>query len=343
MSYLILGSSLQKHESVLNEYKEFCLKDNVYKYLTHSEVSLILRRGILPPTFNELTLINLFQYLDKYVPKYITSFHNTSKNTAKLRIGIDDFCEITGIPFQGNLKNHYMHIQRHIEHIIMKHLNILCCVEYKLIIRKCKIDFDFLEDNTLKDALTRFDDTKKWYDRIIKEYMVKKQKWNSDILKYKGKLQNIFYDDDLKHEFYEYLMRNGKLESFKNVIDNSNEKSITTNDVKRYKYDKTHFICWLIRFKEEKVLYLMKSKPKRIGLQKLFNTEFCQITQLSNLRKRLLTRNSDLRYYVIDIIIKYDTSKHCSGNISFYDTRSCCWRTTKRQIVHMNPQCVECE
>ena len=68
---MYIGEHVDSHESLENEYKEFCIKTNIFDYYTTEELNFIINTGILPSTFNNLILDNLQTYFDIYIPPYI--------------------------------------------------------------------------------------------------------------------------------------------------------------------------------------------------------------------------------------------------------------------------------
>ena len=98
---MFLGYHNNQNETIDTEYKEFCIKNNIFNFYSSDEIEKIIYTGIIDnhTTFNELIISNLQLYFDLYIPKYASSFCNTDVKNGSLHIGINDFGEITGIPF----------------------------------------------------------------------------------------------------------------------------------------------------------------------------------------------------------------------------------------------------
>jgi len=288
--------------------------------------------------------MNLKKYIREYVPKYICSFHNTkvtSRNLKhkKLRIGVDDYGEITGIPYIGNLFENHENIVEEVENIIDLNINKVCeCMSYEVKLQKCKIDKDLLDDSGLDISLNDYDKMKRKYEIDMINYIHKKRKWDKDIIKYKGKLRNLFLDVELRGEFLMYLHENG-LHEYCTFINNSCKINYTTADIKKYKYNNNHLIYWCIEFKENKVYELMNNKPIKPLSMKLFNTEYCQMTQLSNVRKRLIKNNENMNYSVLDIIVKKNDMECSCDEMLYYDEVNSTWKNMSRVMIDGIPRC----
>jgi hypothetical protein len=115
MNY-ILGNYIGFDESKYNEFKEFSLKFDPIKYLETEEIKEIVETGIISDNFNDIMLMNIDHYFKFYLPKYISAFGNVRKEDdddilpehASFYIGVNDFGEITGIPFIGEIDEDHL-------------------------------------------------------------------------------------------------------------------------------------------------------------------------------------------------------------------------------------------
>ena len=87
---MIVGDTVEEDECETIEYKEFCLKKDLYKYFTDEQI----RSFNYTPELNEVIIENLEHYIKYYLPKYIATFSTTNIKEAKLFIGISDNNEI---------------------------------------------------------------------------------------------------------------------------------------------------------------------------------------------------------------------------------------------------------
>ena len=100
---MYLGEQMKECETLQNEYKEFCIKTNIYNYYTQEELDDIIKTGKLTKQFNNMILDNLKLYCDIYVPKYASAFTNSRIKNGNIQIGVNDHGEVTGIPYNGEL------------------------------------------------------------------------------------------------------------------------------------------------------------------------------------------------------------------------------------------------
>ena len=99
-------------EDILNEYKEFFLKE----YLTINEINL-LQKSIINDKINNNIYNSILYYIDKFFLKYLISMTNIdkkylntieNKNFCNFYIGVSDDGNITGIPINVNLIDNLM-------------------------------------------------------------------------------------------------------------------------------------------------------------------------------------------------------------------------------------------
>ena len=106
-----LGNFFGSRENLHNEFKEFCIRSEICPdLLSTNDIKQILIKGI-PKTKNDCIIISNFNllvinsiqsYIEWYLPKYFCAFLN-AQIKGNIYIGIDDYGEITGIPFAGDL------------------------------------------------------------------------------------------------------------------------------------------------------------------------------------------------------------------------------------------------
>ena len=103
---MILGDYIGFDESKLIEFKEFILKIDPTSFFENEDIKNMVCTGKVLPNFNDIIMHNLIHYFKFYLPKYISAFGNMrdSSESGNIYIGINDFGEITGIPFIGNLE-----------------------------------------------------------------------------------------------------------------------------------------------------------------------------------------------------------------------------------------------
>lgn len=328
---LCLGSYMKHGENLHTEYKEFCIKENIYKFFDESQVSNLVRNGTMPRKFNQMVLYNLCKYVDIYLAKYASSFHNTKLETdrpLRFMIGISDSSEITGIPYTSDMREDHTFLQSYITNNLKDNLTNQCCITFNLKIKQCKIDSSILDDSDLEYALLKQDSQYNWYMTKYRKYNKKRKQWVKLVLKYKGKLQSVLEDSMCRQEFVQYLKERNLLDRYMWYL--KIKYQIDVDNIKNDKKDPTSFVYWLIKYKDEKVDELMANKPRPPPLPRIHNVEYEASTKMSCLRKRLLQHNKKLRYYVM--VIELNKNHKCEECIKYCDPRKNHWREVRRSL-----------
>lgn len=337
----LLGDVLEHHESLDVEYKEFCFKTNLFEYYSKNDLRSMIKDTVLLTGFNELIIENIKKYIEYYVPRYISAFHNSKHaDEYNLFVGINDFNEITGIPFNGNLLMYNMFFNSYVENVMKSNVQERCCVSVKFETHKSTIDDDILNDDYLEDILDKYDEEDKVYRTAYSDYIIQRKEWIKQMYFYKGKLQDLMNNPNIKMEFVKYLEGKNLLKSFPEVFWKHHE--IPSDSIKYVKKSPTHLIYWLIQFKDENVNYLMERKPVEPQIPKILNIEYCLLTKMTLLRKRMVRRG--VSYFTI--LMTFKCNKSCCNMVSFKDPRTRMYRTLRRYICQVSdtPKCTDvCE
>lgn len=334
---MLLGDIMNHHEFVNVEYKEFCIKTNLYEEYTHKEMKEFITSSLWLTDFNELIIKNIKRYIYMYVPKYMSAFHNCNEKNSDyhLFIGINDHSEITGIPFKGNLRMYTMYFKTCIDKAIKKCIPNRCCMSCDFTILKNGIDVDILNDN-INEVLLINETKQKQYKDAYAVYTEAKKKWINDILIYKGCLENLINNVTIKLDFVKFLESKNLLTSFPEVF--KKKHVIPSKHVKNIKNNPTNLVHWLIKFKDEKVTLLQTQKPIEPILPKCINVYNSLLTQLSPLRKRLVDKGAS--YYTI--MVTFVCSDNCSEEVWYKDKRTNDCRALKRVIGQSGtPECID--
>ena len=240
MKFLCLGSYMKHGENLHTEYKEFCMKENIYKFFDETQVSNLVRNGMMPRKFNQMVLYNVCKYVDMYVAKYASSFHNTSLDTDKpfrFMIGISDASEITGIPYTSDMKEEQSFLHGYIASCLEDNLTNKCCITFNLKIKECAVDTSLLDDDDLEFALMKQDSQSNWYMTKHRKYTKKRKQWVKLVLKYKGKLQSVLDDSTCRQEFIQYLKERDLFNRYICYLNSDYE--IDVDNIKNDKKDKS--------------------------------------------------------------------------------------------------------
>ena len=333
----VLGSFLNQNEQLHVEYKEFCFKINIYKYYSKVELYLLINSGKFLPNFNDVILSNFKKYFDIYVPRYSCSFHNTyTKKKQIIYIGVNDFNEITGIPFEGDLVKYKDSFEKYSNELLTTHMSNKCCLNIKILIEKCEIDEDILSDDHISEQMSEYFEQKKEYDQKLQSYVKNKEKWIQEMYFYKGKLQSVVNHEHVRSDFIQYLKNNNVYEKFPEIT--NGDLVIESDEVKYHRNDEKKLIYWIILYKDSKVKQLIKRKPKEPNVPKTVNFDYCVVTKLTHLRKRFHSQN--INFYIMKIMV--EQKMKCSNILKYKDSRTGNWRKMKRFLLDKDhPQCID--
>lgn len=315
-------------ESLEVEFKEFCLNEIE---IDNKKINEIVNSGKVSSKdiFDQDIYKNIKYYFYKYIPKYISSFINANIN-GELIFGVNDYGEITGIPFFGSKEE----LEKYI-----KEINIDKLVRYQgeksyeitFEIKKLKIDINFLENTSDKMIVEYYKNVKK-RNLIIKKYKNDHLKWINKMDKYTCKLSILL--STKRDEFKEFLTLHSP-EHLNYKIKESEMKNIN-----HLKIDPSHYIFWLMKFKDEILTKIKKLKPKMpdMTLVKIINGPSYMYKHLSNLRYKLVESNKDINYFIINIKINLLDDKNCSA-ILYYDIHKKIWIEKVRKLYNEIPMC----
>ena len=301
---LILGDQhLFIEESLEVEFKEFCLNEinishnDLYNIVTYGKIN---NKNI----FNEHILNTINYYFYKYVPKYISAFINSNIN-GNLIFGVNDYGEITGIPFFGNKKDlenfvYNIDFSKYLKNFNKKNHII------NINVKKISIDNNYLSNISDKLLQEYYKNIKEKND-LINKYKKDRIKWINNLNEYTCKLRTLI--ESKKDDFDKYLKIHAP--HMLNYIIKENEMK----NISHLKTDPTHYIYWLMLFKEENLLKIKKNKPEVPNISKIYNSPQYLFTHLTNLRYKLLNSNRDINYFIIHISIKINFK---NNNIIYY-------------------------
>ena len=323
----VLSDYVSMQEDVNTEYKEFCLKTYIYKIYSKNEINEMIRTGKVLGNFNDVILTNIYTYMDIYIGRYTSSFHNSPGEISHLWIGINDYNEITGIPYNGDLRRHTSDIQAYINKELIKNVDH-CCHKVSMSIHECIIDKLLIDNSNYNEYEKEY----KRYNNEYKAYVVKKKEWIYNIRRYKGKLIDVLKDEKYHNEFSSFMTNIGLTHMIPNI-----NTILIEKDIRMYKTNPNYIIYWIIRFKEDSFAKLLPLKPKPPIVPKILNANFCLFTKLTCLRKRFTMHQ--MRYFMIHII--YRKHVDCSFQVSYFDKRSKIRRQLTRVYGEDGPSCID--
>ena len=293
---MILGQQLKTSESLNTEYKEFCIKTNVFNYFTICDIKYIIKTGLLNTDFNNIIDDNLQKYFDVYVPKYASAFYNSNIHNGTIKIGVNDYNEITGIPYIGNIS--HSHVQQMVKSSL-QYISSDVSSNINVNIHPLKIQKELLND--ISDLLVdKMKSQRNTFNILQQDYYKKRKIWINEVYKFSVKLSDIIRKPHTQQMFFNWLKSEHCL--IRDKCHSVNPDDIDKMKHKRqYIHDTNHVIYWIVKFKDEMMTKVQLKKPDAPTNQKIFNGYVYLITHLSDLRKKFVDNNTNINFYMISI------------------------------------------
>lgn len=317
------------------EFKEFYLKVSPDFLLSEEAIFHTVNKGVWNINMNKIININLRSYFRYYIPKYVSCYMN-SNIEGKLIFGIDDFGEISGIPYQGELDT--CKLRSYLNKILRSYTKGLTSYDQVSIeVKKLDVNIDILEDiaaEQIQEMTNKINE----YNRINLEYKIKKIKWLKEINKYSTKFYNIMNRKDSRTQLIAFCKKHSAAQHIIDLLESDTEIPVELNKVfyKRFR-DKNDVVHWAGEFKDYSIEKLQQIKPSRGELPKI--TSNCLLLRkISDLRFRFLQNNDNINYYIIIININgKDNEKVVSFRL---DSNEEDWIVRSRVITPMGPGCI---
>ena len=307
MTDLTLGHFYGK-ETLEDESKEFHLQ--VGNILSDEILIDIIENGSWNKEFSILIQSNINIYINKFFPKYVSCAYN-SKILLKLAIGVDDWGEITGIPYHGELD----------KTIIEKYIDISISqnIDYELNRKDIKINLIKLktDPNILNDEIEIL--YKKYMKKIrevndnMLEYKKKKSEWLTLYDIYSQRLEILINTTSTRQEIIEYIKSFNLGTEVQNVIDllESDEVILIPTGIEvsiaRSTENIKNVIYWLVEWKDYRTAELVKIRPKKPIINQKYDL-YTLVSNLSLLRLRFV--KNKINYYLLEIRINGTNNKN---------------------------------
>lgn len=315
----ILGFVLDTSECLNIEFKEFCLKHDRAILFDIDKMTLdgtMSKDDIY--NFNTVILNTLKKYIFRYIPRYASAFLNSGIKNPELYIGIDDFSEITGIPFYGT-KDELSFFINNLDYSKFIDQKIDINIE----VEQLKINYDYLCDNSDK-ILQDYNYRKHQKMLLTLKYKNAKKKWSQDLYEYTCKLPLLLQNK--RHDFDIYLDKYAS--HMKNFIIKDNEM----RNIEHLKSDPAHYIYWLMKFKDENIEKIKDNRPLKPIMPKLVYGPSFLFTQLTEMRYKFLKKNNNINYFLITVHFPNESYKN---PVYYYDIDNHNWRM-KQRIYNLN-------
>ena len=89
-------------ENITTEHKSLHIPIESIQKISDDDVFNLIKTGKINTQFAYLLHTNLLKYVSTIIPKYISCFSNANINGV-INFGIDDSCEISGVPSMSNI------------------------------------------------------------------------------------------------------------------------------------------------------------------------------------------------------------------------------------------------
>jgi len=328
-----LGEKLKDDESLEHEYKEFCLKLNVYNYYESEDLDKIVITGSLPNNFNTVIEENILHYFICYIPRYASAFSNCEDiNKGTLTIGINDFGEVTGIPYIGELnpdiltkalQNSYKYIRaennsRKWKQEYLKHITVeIIPVEIKNpSLHMCDMSMDIY--NTMKDQQNT-------YNTDYRKFLSRREDWIRDFMVYACSVNEML--EHRRHEIIDYV--NEKANHPDPIVAFLNSKlPIDYDNLDDRRDDTDDYIYWIFQFKDIVIDKYLSKKPRPPIYPRMCNAPYALMTHLSDMRLKLIRNNKQLKYYMIRVNFAGHIPK--SRSLEYYHPSRKIWQSRNR-------------
>lgn len=346
----IIGDNIGSTETLEVEYKEFTIKKDPIIYYSEEEITDMITTGIIEPEkFNIMINDNICHFFKYYIPKYLSAFGNSDLNNAILYMGVNDFGEITGIPFfgqitQNDLQNNLDHIKNFISLNgidINGTTELFTQVTFEII--KLEKDTELL-DNNIENIISDFEDKKKKYEIEYRSKIDKRKKWMKQMEYYLAKIQDYATIPKYRKEVSNYILKNNtnydpKLNKISELL--LSDEIIFVKDgheIRSRKENIYDVIHWITKYKDHMIDIVKELRPSKIQYCNFSQNIYVnQFSLLSGLRYKFIERNKDIDYYLIKIIFPTKFPKKIYFRNNEYKNN---WSTRIRTIVNGDPGCI---
>lgn len=341
---LHIGQRLHEQESLHHEYKEFCLKSGVQNHYDTKQLKQIITTGILPENFNDIIEKNIKQYFNYYIPKYASAYSNCSDiKEGYLSIGINDYGEITGIPYIGEIDKKLIDIW--FKDAIKNIRGVDSCQLIKRsFVKNMKVSLLCLQmdnasimlDDVSQDILENLRIERMAYDAKYIKYLDQREIWLNNLSEYICNINAIVTSKKL--EIIAFVRNNTPSQFRSNILTRLMDPTpITSDDLEKGRNNIDHFMYWVFQFKDSTINKLMTSKPRPPNIPKIFNAPIALMSQLSDLRLKFIKNNLGIKYYLL--CIKFPGNTMSEHYLEYFHPTKQRWETRKRTINSLNEPC----
>jgi len=314
-------------ETISKEYKLFTFfpKGLNLDYNDHNNNEFLINSGKW--LFNDSVLKNLNFYLEYYLPKYTSAYLNkcSEVDSGELLIGISDEGFISGIPFQGDIRDNNILrlLNEKIRNLINDNLkfnidneDIFNYFDWELIDIKVDgnlINKDSKDKSELDKKMDEYNKYKLEYEKDYKKFLLKKKVWYDLVNRFNDRLHNMLNDKENRDEIKKYIIRKSKKNKDKDfdskvLIELLESKyvfnSITNTQLSYYKFDKNSIWYWVTRWKDDMIDLVKILRPVRPSSIPNNLHPLSIITTVIDMIPRWVKNNKNINLYLLRFIFK---------------------------------------
>ena len=338
---LLLGD-YNEPEKLENENKAFHLSYYSLSGIDEDQIFDLVTTGKWIPEFSEIVENNLLEFIYNIIPKYAACFTNANINGI-LKIGIDDSCEITGIPILGNIP------KTKIKSTIIKTLSENIVSSYgnncDNLFKNIKIEYIPL----ITDPSILTDDAANFFNKLSKELVTYNDKMDKYLnehalflvkhRQYTQKLELMLNKTKYRKELIEFIeLKSKKYKHLINLLESDDLIKLKKDDIYNDRENKNKIFYWIAKFRDLKTTSICKNKPVKPAHPSIYH--FRQIvSNLPAMRYKFIKNNPQIKYYIIKLTFNVS---NINDSLEFKDKYNTKWQY-RRRIEHeqnYGPGCI---
>jgi hypothetical protein len=289
-------------ESISIENKAIHLQET--DQLSEYDIYMLLKNERLTEEVSLIVTSNLLRFLEYVVPKYLSCFSN-SRIDGTIYFGVDDNCEITGIPYLSSIPQE--EILRVIKDTILNNVRFSKEVHdieklYNVQVIELETSLDILSN----DAGTYY---KKYSENMIQnmtdeeDFRQRRIKWLALLTRYTQKLEKVLNIRPIRQELRQFMIDNGQDEDVQPLISILDSGVFIPLDIEVIYHERgnpKNIFYWATRFRDTRTDEVIKLKPIKPDIISVLHPR--QILSNLSLSRYNFLRNG-AKYYMIVVSI----------------------------------------
>ncbi len=251
------------NETIDKEFKIFNFFNIGLEISNDDGIELIISKKWI---FNNYVIKNIKSMINIYLPKYTCAYlSNKLNNISSMYFGVDDFGNVKGIPFQGDIdeKEIYNHIKEQINEKIKcetENVNVLDYIDFELIKIKYENTENLFETHP---HYQKYMELQQEYKNKKEKYLRKKQTWFKLSLRYNQKLLDLINNKETRQELINYIELMSPLNpAIKLLKSDIIFESCSTDELLMFKEDYNSVFHWVMKWKDKMLLFVKSIRPK---------------------------------------------------------------------------------